>query len=475
MDSNKLIDYSGKSVLLIGNLTNEMLLARIKGLGYSYINKMLSYSNPENWYKTLEIIRELKRSNNLVAVFIQFTTFTMLKLVADQEYTNAWQDILYEIREVPSLIFIHETHLSRNWEPADEDPDILAYFYRVAIQRDAISTKKSVPDKIFRFSEYLEEIERQTPVLKNKLHNIIDSLLSLDSIALYKKRTQMVNRALEFLDDLDTGVIFRLYIPKGHFQANQINGLLRLFEDYMNNIEQKRFSIDQLRTNQGTIYIFKSIDNVQEMVMEDAISQFNNFMELAQNDIQSAREILRMRNLTQTEVDSLLARYVRDYRRIKLDSRQELESRMLDLKHRLESELLDISSLDTPVSRVSSLGTEKFFVSQNFGTINLNYLDNVTFSNQVEQKIFEETFLGDVKIGMEDREILNLFQKFGNVLETVSLNTALMTLKDSSISKEKKQTSWQKIEAFLLKIMPIVGETVIKGILDYIKAQYLLS
>jgi len=115
-------------------------------------------------------------------------------------------------------------------------------------------------------------------------------------------------------------------VPNGRYQAEQLESFLRLFENYLQQVEKVDLFIDLNKTRHGQIYVFKSKSNISSIDdMQIAISRFESFMNLCQNDSKRAEAILISNGLSSKDASHLISKYTKQYQRLELDIRHEFE------------------------------------------------------------------------------------------------------------------------------------------------------
>src|SRR5437016_1995404 len=109
-----------KKVFLIGNqLTHEGITARISSLGHSYeIRNPLSY--PSNWSKFVRDINQSNNSNQLLNVFLLLSERVILRCCSPQ-YAEVLHELLMEMKQIPSLIFVYADNLSGTFTSIEEE------------------------------------------------------------------------------------------------------------------------------------------------------------------------------------------------------------------------------------------------------------------------------------------------------------------------------------------------------------------
>jgi hypothetical protein len=195
--------------LLIGNLTQEGVTTKINTLGYRYRNKLL-VSTPRNWETIVEIIRRLRENGNLVAVFVHFTPAAIFR-AAHPDYEEVWECLLEELAAAGALIFVYEDNLAGEF------------------------SRDSFLDGPYR-----------DPISESEAAGLIRELYDNDvEVVPYKRRTDLTLRIQQTLDEIEGGIFLRLYVPRGRLQAEQLTSLMRLLENYLQQVEGISFSYNQ--------------------------------------------------------------------------------------------------------------------------------------------------------------------------------------------------------------------------------------
>jgi hypothetical protein len=420
----------GKCVVLIGDLVQEGVTTKIKSMGHHYVQKILQGSGPANWSATTSIIRTARETDGLLAVFA-FLNLTAILQASDEFYAAEWNELVSEFVKVKAIIYVYESSLANEFEDLP-----------------IIGTGKE---------EYVERIQA---VIANMTKAGITLLP-------FRKRPEITISIQQFLDEVEGGVLLRLYVPNMRYQGDQLNGFLRLLENYLKTVEKKTFTIDQRKTDHGLIYVFSSKQDIKTMDdLTQAIARFEAFMEICEQDVGKAKEILRNSVGTSGQDDALIGKYARDYRRLKLDTKHEFEQKILALRHRWEGELLDTGMEKNFMLPANQPPSNFFQLAGNNGIVNINYLNN-SIDKSTE---FGQIINGDVIYNEQDSLLLNLFEKHAERLEAITLKSSLDEVKDPSAPQAEKKTAKQKITGFLYKAGSALGEATVKGLASYLEA-----
>lgn len=284
-----------------------------------------------------------------------------------------------------------------------------------------------------------------------------------------KTRKAMSICVHHYLDEIDKGVFLHLYVPNGRYQEDQLASFLRLFESYLQRVENLQFFIEIRKTLHGQIYEFKSRNVAMNLTdVQVALSRFDQFMGLCQNDQKKAEDILLRAGVNPPEANRLLTKYMKEYQRFLLDIEHERERKLLDLRQRLESEALDLTSGTslsiTQSAQPSTLLSLPHNVDPLITISNSSVIINPGLQSYVEQAIY-----GDIHYTAEDRKLLELFEKYTERLETVLLRSELEQLKDTSSPTVERETAKQKIVGFLSKVAPAIGQSALTILTAYLE------
>ncbi len=440
------------SVVLVGSLTQEGVTTKIKSLGFEYVNKLLA-SNPSNWITISNEISSLRTQKKLVAVFVHLPEWCMFRVVDDPLYEQAWRRLLDELEKSRSLVFVYE--------------DILAGTFNYALKSIADYRQSYALHQLPAFEIEAKRLEGSVERAKGFVINLKTSGAE---IAPYKTRRDLTIRIQQFLDDAEGGVFLRLYVPNGRYQAEQLDGFLSLFESYLQSIEKLPFGIDVRRTKHGLTYVFKSKEQVATLDdLSDAVTRFESFMALCQNDPSQANDVLARMEMNSSTATALVAKYAKKYQRLQLDIKHEHEQKPLVLKQQLESESFELfvgSGVNALVDvSPSNLLTSPFNIGNTAAVATRSTMQSIHDTNAVVQKIIN----GDITYTSEDRIIIDLLKRHAEGLEAVSLKSELEQLKDESTPEDVRLTAKQKVAGFLNRIAPTVGESIVKGSLEYLQ------
>jgi hypothetical protein len=286
------------------------------------------------------------------------------------------------------------------------------------------------------------------------------------NIIYYTKSTDVLIRVQAEIDEIEGGSIFRLYVPNGKYQIDQFAALIRLFEKYLQYVEGTSVLVDERKTDHGVLFVFREKGNFSlDERIDESLVRFESFMETCSHDPEQAETMLESIGLRGPKATALVADYSKRYKRIKIDAKHEYEAKVLSIKQRLESELLDLDIENVEYKPTTDLASITTMYSKTQPiTINVhgNYIHLV-------DSIVANELNGDITYTQEDKQLVELFNTYAENMAAFRLKSELELLKDTSASVSNRTTAKQRIGGFLKKYAPVVGDTVVKGLLGYLE------
>lgn len=315
--------------------------------------------------------------------------------------------------------------------------------------------------------DFVEKQTEQTQRVKQLLKFLQESKVE---IIPYRNRKEISLRVHYFLDGIDKGVFFHLYVPNGRYQEDQLASFFRLFESYMQRVENLQFVIETRRTLHAQIYEFKSKNMIiNSSEMEVGFSRFESFMSLCQNDQKQAEALLLRAGVNPSEASRLMTKYFKEYQRLLLDIEHERERKMLDLRQKLESEAFELTNDTSLVVSKSVQPTALLSLPHNLDPFSIAISNSSVVINPGIQSYIEQAIYGDIHYTTEDKELLHFFDRYAERLEAIRLRSDLEQFKDPSSSEVERKTAKQKIAGFLSKVAPAIGQSALTVLTAYLE------
>lgn len=404
--------------LLLGHVDHEGVSSHLSQTGRFYKKKIL-HSKPNNWREILRLF-----SCYSVTVALAKLTTDTYSLIARKEYGEVTNTLFEQLSSVPHALFIHEGVFTGETD--------------------------------HEWSEHFTYPSEQT---RNKVNELI-SKYALNVIT-YQKNAEVTVLATEFLNQTESGLLMRLYVPAGQLWANETDKVLQLFKDYLTRIASVDVRLDEKRTQSGVIYeLFGDKTDPRDLSTE--FNEFSELMTLCASDPDRAEIILRDKLVEEGSIIQIMTKYAKEARRLAVDMKHEREQKVMGIRHRLESELLDTIPSDVELQSIFSLvdaavpkidGPKTLMApgisnSTAFQSLTLNV--NPQFIEQMNGIVAQE-ISGDLNFNENDKELLRLFELYAGAKQS-ELISALRELKDESAPRQGRLSAKQKIKTFLLGI-----------------------
>lgn len=328
-----------------------------------------------------------------------------------------------------------------------------------------------------RDGSYSHDIEYPTEDLRNAVNSLLDS--SLIEVTTYATNAELTALAVNFIGCVETGLVWRLYVPGGQLWASETKVFVQLFQDYLNRVAGLDIRLDTVSTGMGDVYELRgSLDASEEF--SDAFAGFRTFIESCTLDPAEAEKLLGSLQVSPALIPEIVERYSKDVRRLNLDMRHELEKRVLRIKQRLESELSEIlptsqyaavaeSVASAVLSQVSCDGSPLKLMDRipSVSSSSLSITVNSQVIERVEGVVTQE-MLGDFNFHQSDRRLMQLFRDYGEE-ESKELASALRELKDPKARKEGRALASSRIKKFLNDVGTKVASTEVTELFGYVK------
>lgn len=442
-----------KVILVLGEFKHEGITTLAATLGVTIQKRSLYGVRPATWRKRIDYISELQQANDLLCVFVYAPTPVLLHSCAP-EFESEWDALLLKLAEVDSLLFVFGPNLVRDFRPWDYEEG--RAFSADEARRRLEDLRQKGKDFAADRLELSLENHRSAESDSAALEALISKFLEARHVELvpFQKRSDVTVRIDEFLSNLESGAFFRIYVPKGRWQADQLSQLLDLLESYLVQIERREFAIDSQKSEGGTVYIFRGGEEVAStQELEAAVDRMERFLGLCREEPSEALAIVEAAGITGAEADYVIAKYSKKFQRLALDARHELEHRILLLRQELESDVFERVSPQLSTGRESATSSLVLSITGNSAPVNVSLMGGLA-SQEVEDQVINAGSIvaGDVSYSLQDEALLSLFREYASRVQAIELRSDFDQLKDSSSKAASRQTARQRLQAFLYKV-----------------------
>lgn len=453
--------------LFLGTAESESTTSRLKTTGIRYRIKRLD-SSVENW----QTIVDLLASEHLIGVMAKLTPNVIHRMYYDPGHQEIANAVFEKLGKSRHILFAHEQLLGLV-EPDQDEEEAQAEAADEYIARDPVTGSWRLDDpwepELYDTSidpTYAPMYDRykvsrwKFDPLDQPAKEFLDGLLARYAInlAAYKTNAEVSVLASSFLSQNEKHLLFRIYIPADRLWAAESAKLFDLFCDWLSKVKKQKIRHDGYKTGQGEVYEFFASDELDGSSLASEFEEFTAFLEMCLQEPDEAARVLAQYDVQQSRVRSIVARYSKEARRIRLDVKHDLETRVLAVRHRLESELADIdlspSDITTIVNSVipattanlleiAGLDAGNFRAPSSGITINVNgQLIGAVQGNAIHD------FQGTLNLGSEAKELLELIREHGGA-RAGELSSAVHELEDEDARPVDRLTARQKLRAFL--------------------------
>lgn len=423
----------------IGSVLSESVTSKLTTAGSRYVGKMLQ-SSSANWHKIVELLRD----PDLVGVLVKLTGSDYMRLV-EPEYAEAGGLVLAAIGAARHLVVVHEAVVGppsagkldedaqQEWSAWVDDPSGTPWNDRVARSH---------------FGDIDPEVQRNVHAMLER-HGV--------SITTYKRNAEASVLAADFIEDLQGGLIFRLYVPAGRIYEEELARLLAMFHHWLGAVKGATVRQGGYQTSHGRVIEFFDTDAAPQSDLTAELTEFNHFLGLI-DDPSAAAAMLMGLGVEPDRIDDLVRRYSRDARRVLLDARHTRDRKMLAIQQQLEAELAD-EALDIPFSQLNELVQRLLPTPQvAVGDLTMAALRvaptsvmtiNTQIINRVEGVVAQH-LTGDVAYGPPVDDLLRIIQDFGGE-DRLALQDAARQLADAQAPNTARVLARQRLKAFLAR------------------------
>lgn len=420
--------------LAIGSVLSESVTTKISTAGAEYVAKVL-FSSPVNWWR---IVALLKRAD-LAGAIVKLTRKDFERISKDQ-YAEVANALFEELAKKPYLLLVHEAVMS--------PPDLeLTVGEAVSDDWDDGSWNDQVANHYFG-------------TLSSEIRTHVQELLTKHglTVSTYKRNTEASILAASFVEDAQSNLLFRIYVPSGRLYEDELARLLDLFHDWLGAVKGQTVRQGGYKTPSGRVIEFYGESGTTPATVNIELNEFARFLSLL-DDAKSAERMLQDLGLERRRAADLVAEYAKQARRVLLDTKHERVRRTLAIQQQLESELVD-ELPSVPAAEIAGW-VEQLIPMSPFASSSLtrSLSSHATPAPRVivQQQIFHhvegvvaQNVNGSVALGTPADQLIQLVRELGG--ESMNeLEAATRELSDSGAPTSARISARQRLKDFLLR------------------------
>jgi hypothetical protein len=426
--------------LFVGAADSESATTRLRAGGLVYRKKLLS-SRPENWSAIVSLVTAPTNRGTLLVL-----TGGAYAMICQEKYWDVAQNLLDGLVDRPHIIFVHEAVF-------------LTDAQREAAAAEQVNRANLVQvNPRFTEDDYFgmprEEFFGSIP---DDLRQRVNSMLRERglNVAPYRTNVERSILASSFLEDNESQLLFRVYVPSGRLYAQEAEALLGLFRDWLAQTGRRGVRQEGYSTTAGQIIEFFNNEESMQVELTQSFQDFSSFLERCVSSPEVAVGQLTERGLDERAASTLVSRFAIRARRLSLDLRQRREERMLLLKHEFENVMLETDGLHggalsalleellpPPLaSGVLGAGQGPVPAALTVNNYNAQYISEV--AGHVVQNVS-----GTVHLSVEAKQLLDFAAAFGGT-ERGLLETSIHELEDQEAPSTDRVAARSRIKRFL--------------------------
>lgn len=463
-----------KNIIFIGP---SIELPNLINVNYTIHN--LYNLKPNTWERKIESIKD-SINRSLVDGIILYLPTSFLLQASKKEYSEIFIKLLCELESTKAILIVYEENLYGNFNYYDYE--IEEYLSKEELEKRIKSslvaekppyTTEEVDiesSDLFELREkygYLFSFDTDKLMLalgrlidyenrKEDISSFIDSIVAsnVDIIA-FKDKLEIRTRVQSFIFEVTRDIFFSIFIKKDQPLHEEFESFIRIFEKYIQNIENVLINIDIEPSEDGVSFNFKSKN--REINFENfnqAIERFGQFMDLCINDPEKAIEIVNKKINNVGDALNLIQDLSKKYKRLLLDIQHQKEKILLFARQEFENGIEEIR--------------EKNNLTQ------LSSLEVVTHSINGKNNSIA-TFLSRNSYTKEEQEILRIIQEQFDPKSYIETKSNIDKIRIESTPKEEKRSAVTQIKSHLIKagkkIAGHAGDVFIKVLTTYLENQ----
>ncbi|GGD88117.1 hypothetical protein [Microbacterium murale] len=320
-----------KQFVLVG-AAEDATTSRLQARGIRYVHKNLN-SGPANWRAIVDAVAE---SDGVIFKFNRHN-FEQLSgntgnATTDSLYAPHAQvapDLLRAIAGVPHLVLVHQDILGgSDW--VTETPAAWVHSGE-------------------EYEETLSDAARQSVL------GMLDS--AGVQVTAYRRNAEATELASAFLDDTETHLLLRIYLPSTAPHSDEGSRLLDVFREWLVNVRHMGVRLSTHRTQHGEVIEFFASDSTSHADFQKELAKFQDYVDLVSSP-EAATAMLQGLGVGENDASEFVLRHGMLLKRIRIDITHERERRELSLRQSAESELIELARADASTDSIRALVVE---------------------------------------------------------------------------------------------------------------------
>lgn len=329
------------------------------------------------------------------------------------------------------------------------------------------------PDWYMPPRDYFGDIDEEMRV---KTHERLDAW-GIELFA-YKRNVEAEQLASHFVEDANSNLILRIYVPNGQLYQDETEQLFGIFHKWLTSIKKVNVRKDGYSSGKGSVVEFRAASRDEVQIFHAEIPQFRKFV-FTLSDVKAAELMLSEYGIASPEASKLVSEFSRSFRRLDRDARRQHEIATLELRYQLEEELSEellevdprqiLEIVGQVIPSVSS-ALRGDLLDQGPAQVTVNKIENQQII-QYAEGIVAQNMSGTAVLSQGAMTFESLITNHAPGIAKQELIQALRELDDEAAPDADRVKAKGKLRTYLASIADKVGGAAIQLGLKYLESQ----
>lgn len=293
----------------------------------------------------------------------------------------------------------------------------------------------------------------------------------------YKRNVEAEQLASHFVEDANSNLILRIYVPDGQLYKEETQQLFNIFHKWLKSIKKVNVRKGGYDSGKGSVVEFRAASRDEVKIFQAEIPQFRKFVS-ALGDVEAAESMLSEYGIESREASKLVSEFSRSFKRLDRDIRRQYDMASLELRYALEDELSEeladadsdllVSIVDQVIPRLGSLSGG--LIDQGAAPITINNIENQQIIHRAEG-IVAQNLSGTAVLSQGAMEFESLVTTHSSSEGQAELIQALRELDDDAAPEADRVKAKGKLRTFLASIADKAGAAAIQLGTSYLEGK----
>lgn len=294
----------------------------------------------------------------------------------------------------------------------------------------------------------------------------------------YKRNVEAEQLANHFVEDANSNLILRIYVPNGQLYQDETEQLFSIFHKWLRSIKKINVRKDGYASGKGSVVEFRAASTDEVQLFQAEIPQFRKFVSTL-SDVQAAETMLLEYGIESREASKLVSEFSRSFKRLDRDARRKHEMATVELRYQLEDELSEelaevdphllLEVVEHVIPSVSS-ALRGNLLDQGPTQVTVNNIENQQIIQHAEG-IVAQNMSGTAVLSQGAMEFESLITSHASGALKQELIQALRELDDEAAPDADRVKAKGKLRTFLASAAGKVGGAAVQLGMKYLESK----